>query len=327
MNKVPVLGTIGAAYGFTFGRFLTVLGVVWLPYLLLYGFIFGVPMLAGTNMIDLIFSQFTNPQPLTPWYVLGLRVLPFIIGAIITVGALERALGLASGPTFFYFSLGKPVWRMLGAEILALVFFIFAAIVAAIAGGILAVVVAIAMAAAKVSEGAVAGVAVCVMVLLIIAAIVYFALRLLFLLGPVVVAEKRIGLERTLELSKSNAWRLFLIVLGVLLPFLVAEMIIGAVVLMPLIPEFVKFVHTMPAMHMHENMPPVEVFDFTRKFFGDMMKAFGPYLYVWLAVGLIFRVIFTGLMAGASAAAYRALVPETPQSAPNEIPPSEPAPA
>ena len=331
MNKVPVMATIEAAYGFAFGQFLAVLGIVWLPYLLLYGFIFGLPAVLGTNFIDLMLSPFsTNPLPFAPWYMLGVRVLPWILTAVAQVGVLERALRLRTGVEFVYFSLGKPVWRMLGAWLLGIIFFVLALIVITIAGGVLIAVVTITASSNKVLMGA----AIALLVLAIVVAVFYFVLRLFFLLGAVVVAEKRIGIERTVELSKGNTGRLFLIALAILVPVLIIEAIVGGVMLASSFPALSHLMQTMPSLHTDEGQNPLpEVMAHIQTVVHTIFDAFGPYLYVWLAVALLIRVLVAGLFAGAAAHAYRALVPpgspeaEHAEPAPPAEPPMQPEPA
>ncbi len=330
MNKVPVLATVEAAYGFAFGRFLTVLGVVWLPYLLLYAFIFGVPAALGTDFLDLMFSQFTgNPNPFAPWYMLGVRILPLIIAAIIQVGVLERALGLKTGPVLAYFSLGKPVWRMLGAWILAFIFSIIAIIVIGVIGGILIAIAALAASSNKL----VMGLAIAVLVAAIVVTVFYFLLRLFFLLGAVVVSERRIGIERTVELSKGNVGRLFLIALAIFIPVLIVEMILAAIFLASAFPVLAHLAHTLPPIHADEQNPVPQIMAHMGIMMHTLLQATGPYLYVLIAIGFLFRVLVIGLLAGAVAHAYRALVPPaSPEVRPEEPappaePPMQPAPA
>ncbi|GEM_PF-522657 len=325
MNKVPVMATIEAAYGFAFGRFLTVLGVVWLPYLLLYGFIFGVPAALGTDFLDLMFSPFGgNPNPFAPWYMLGVRFLPWIAAAIIQVGVLERALGIKTGPALAYLSLGKPVWRMLGAWILAAIFFIIAIIVIAVIGGILIAIAALAASSNKL----VMGLAIAVLVAAIVVTVFYFALRLFFLLGAVVVAEQRIGIERTVELSKGNVGRLFVIALAIFIPVLIAEMILAAIFLASAFPALSHLAHTLPAIQAGEGQNPFpQVMAHMSIMMHALLRETGPYFYVLVAVGFLFRVLVIGLLAGAAAHAYRALVPPgAPEARTGPTPPAEPPP-
>lgn len=329
MNKVPVMRTIEEAYGFAFGRFFTVLGVVWLPWVILYGFMFGVPMLFGTSMLNLLFYQFDSQAPaFAPWYVLGIRVLPYLIGAMVTAGVMERALGLVSGPTFFYFSLGRPVWRMIGAWFLAFVFFMFAVLIAVIACvavvAVSALLVGAGMDKAPSSGGIWAGLIAAIVVIGIVVGLIYFALRLLFLLPAVVIAEKRIGLERTLQLSKGNAWRFFLIALGIILPFIVAEIVLGGILIGTRLPQLISAFQTLP-IPKHSDPTPDQIGAIMRGIFATLFNVYGSMLYVLGAIFAVLGIFAAGLKAGASSAAYRALVPEAPmpQSEESPAPPPE----
>jgi len=44
MSKIPVFGTIGRAYGFTFGNLATIIGLIWLPMAILVALQYYVAM-------------------------------------------------------------------------------------------------------------------------------------------------------------------------------------------------------------------------------------------------------------------------------------------
>ncbi|HEX3809440.1 MAG TPA: hypothetical protein VHW02_07035 [Rhizomicrobium sp.] len=309
MNRIPVGSTIGAAYRFALGHFLAILGVMWLPYLLLYGFVFGVPLAMHTNALDLMLSQLNDPDLAARLYMLGLRFLPYLVGAIISVGVLRRALGLASGPSLVYFSLGKPVWRLVAAQFIAMILFGIAAFVIILCCALVVGLVALVALADQSIMGLVVGIGAAVAVVVALGAMIYFAIRLLFLLGPVVVEQQRIGLEQAWRLSKDHAGSLFLVALGALLPVMILEMAIGGALLFPKLPALISLMHTLPVPPHGDDISQQQVVELVRQFFGDIAKVYGGYLYGTILFTFVFGVIFTGLRAGASAFAYRALVP------------------
>src|SRR5580704_202146 len=131
MNKLPVGETISGAYGFAFADFLSVLGIAWLPHvifvLLIAGIIYGLaPELPG----QLMRGEFDDSVFYTLRRIAGLIwLVGLVVQAMVTVGLQKKALGNMPGPTFFYFSLGAPVWRMIGATFLALLAYIVIVIV------------------------------------------------------------------------------------------------------------------------------------------------------------------------------------------------------
>ncbi len=121
---------------------------------------------------------------------------------MVTVSLQKKALGNMPAPTFCYFSMGAPVWRMIGATFLALLAYIVIVIVT------IGITAALAVAATK--FGPHFGEAIAV-ILGIIASFwaIYAAVRLFFFLPAVVVAEEQIGLVRAWELGGGNFWRIF----------------------------------------------------------------------------------------------------------------------
>ena len=216
MHKIPVGETISGAYGFAFAGFLTVLGTVWFPYLLLIAIDAGAVYLIAPDLpAQLMHGNIDMSFVYSLHRVRGIFTLvSFVIGSMITVGLQQRALGQVQGPTFFFFSLGAPVWRMLGAYFLAIVAIVFISVITVAITTVLCI--------AAVHHIQHFGIAIAV--ILGIAAfcwIVYACVRLTFFLPAVVVAEQDIGLIRAWELGGGNFWRIIAVAFVVFVPVLI----------------------------------------------------------------------------------------------------------
>ncbi len=283
MAKIPVEHTISSAYSFAFRNILTVIGIAWFP--------FALVIAIGAGLVLLMVPGLAAPGGPSPAAIAGLiAVAPLIIvayvvaNAMVVVGIMRRALGLAEGPVFAYFSLAAPVWRLIGATILVglLVF-----VVVAVEVGVIAAIIA---AASNGNNGALGFLA----AILIIAACVwtiYFVVRLSFFLPAVVVAEGRIGIGRSWELGKGNFWRIFVVWLAVAIPVSMA-----ASVLMQAI--YGNAMMGLVLANQGENADPMALLNGMVQIF----VAYAPYLIV---IQLLQIIIMSGLTNGAIAAAYR----------------------
>ena len=211
-GKVPVERAITDGYGFAFGRFLSLLGTVWLPYLVFILLSFALVWLIAPDLPQRIAMQdidLPTAMRLVRLAVL-ISILGFITGCMVTAGVQREALGLQPRPVWFYFSLGAPVWRMAGAFFLAgIVIFLIALITSGVC-------VAIWFAAGRLGGGG------WIVRLLDVCAgaafLIYVMIRLLFFLPAVVVAEGTIGLERAWILGGHNFWRILIVCIAIVLP-------------------------------------------------------------------------------------------------------------
>jgi hypothetical protein len=242
MGKIPIGKTIGEAYDFALGRYLPILGVIWLPLALLVAaeyFVLVPYFLRVFEFVQFALQHAKDHHPVPPPematmrpYIWSVDALAVVVSIWIQVGIAKTALGLRTGPLFAYIPVGLDELRVIGAYIV---------FIALVYGGFLgfAIVVGIgvALGAALVSGGAfdfsamgstapwIFG-AIAAGILAIFAALIYVQIRLLFLLVPATVAEKRFGLWRSWELSRGNFWRIFVVGVGTLSPLLAFEFVL-----------------------------------------------------------------------------------------------------
>jgi hypothetical protein len=131
--------------------------------------------------------------------------------------------------------------------------------------------------------------------LLIYLWLLYAFVRLTFLFLPATVAEHRIGIVRSWELTRGNFWRIFLIGIIVLLPVFVIGL---CFVLYVLGPNYIGFV----MQHANDQAT-------IRAYAMEHVAASMQNLPFLLLVGLVVNPVLYGLMIAPAAFAYRALVP------------------
>jgi uncharacterized protein YjeT (DUF2065 family) len=292
MNKIPVGETISGAYGFAFADFLSVLGIAWLPHvvyvLLIAGIVYG---LAPELPNQLMHGQFD----ITTLYALRrigglIWLIGIVVQSMVTVGLQRKALGEMPGATFFYFSLGAPVWRMIGAVFLAIIAYV---IIILLTAGVTAALV---IAAIKFIAGFGKAVGV-ILGIIAVCWIIYAAVRLFFFLPAVVVAEGQIGLIRSWELGGGNFWRIFAVCFVVFVPVAIGFGIIQNALIGPFLPPDLM-------THFRPNMTPDQFGEFYVSILKDMFQAMRAALPLIIVLAIIRSIVFLGLGNGAVAKAY-----------------------
>lgn len=281
--RIPVGQTIGQAYNFALGGFFKILGVMWVPYVVLIGILAVIGKLRNAGVL----TPASAPQGTAN--VIVLFVFLFAAAILLFVqaqGVILEALGQRRGTKLLYFSLDKPVWLLTAALITTTV-----ALAAAIMA-ILFVVGAIGT-AIRVSGGAIQNtldakigitIALGIVSTVFFCTFLYVAIRQFFLLAPVIVAERHLGIRRSWKLSDGNFWRMLTIYLAVVLP---AAAVNFAVLL------------AVPRMSGSGALQQG----------GAANLISGHNIWFTLLYVLAFSTLLCGLVYGAQTFAYRALVP------------------
>ncbi|HWA02862.1 MAG TPA: hypothetical protein VG819_04960 [Rhizomicrobium sp.] len=308
MAKIALERTIESAYRFAFTKFLSVLGVLWLPLLAVCALIAAVAYFAWgdiSRLSDMATRVAYLPDTgdaltsrrldtlLAFWGMAarfgGLIFLAVVLArAMVTVGVLRKALGLHDGPVFAYFSLGAPVWRMAGAMILATI---------VIAASVLATIVAAGLllwANQYMPDSA----RLLIRAIVIAAAIcwtIYMALRLVFFLPAVVVAENSMDLTRAWRLGGGNFWRMVIVLVAVVLPVMIVSGIVSNAIFGTYL-----WMQIRDAVLSGQSVPP-------GRLFSSLAQSLGAIWPAWAVFELIYLALLTGLGLGAVAAAYRSV--------------------
>lgn len=232
MNRIPVGATIAHAYRFAFGDCLKILRASWIALALQFVLSFFMVQRMTGFMTSLMARDPSAIGQIGPL----LLIYPFaIILFLVQITAVtELALNPGKPVGLFNFPIGKPTWRMAGAFIiatLAIAAFLLAFVIAVFTLGFIVKMAGL--------SKAVAAIAFLLVVLVGYGGVIYVVCRFYFLLAPVTVAEERIALGRAWKLTSRNFWRIFLIILAIFVPVMIAEyaVIFAAVGLPPVLPH------------------------------------------------------------------------------------------
>ncbi|HEY1632994.1 MAG TPA: hypothetical protein VGF56_16875 [Rhizomicrobium sp.] len=232
-TRLDIAQAVTRSYRFTFARYGALLGIVWLPGLLLIAVFAWAVMPGITSMGEVIQYRSPNPSIVDP--VMAPDFARFALGDLsilcayvwIGMGVVGEALGLRKGSRLVYLP-GLDELRLAGA------FFILFLIAYLVTSGLVLILVlagARAMAAFGGTLPAFAlsawrGPALFPFVLLIVCveiAAVAILVRLTFLMLPVALAEHRVTVVRSWRLMRGNVLRAIAVALLSFLPVFVLE--------------------------------------------------------------------------------------------------------
>ncbi len=225
MSKIPVGATIVHAYRFAFRDFFRILSVMWLPLAVMWlpGLLLQQRMMALSTQMAM--RDYSGLRELLP-FLLPFYLVCFVLMFMQFIGIARLALGLPMTSRWFYFSLGRPVWRLIGSMLLLFVAVIVGGILTGLGNVLIPILLGLLSRAVNFPPftatmafvGAIA-------MLTIWCGYFYCLVRLPFLLLPVVAAEEEgFALGRSWTLGKGNFWRVFLVLLAIMMPFLVLEL-------------------------------------------------------------------------------------------------------
>lgn len=220
MRQLSVLGVVREAYVFTFVHLGAIIGVIWLPMVIITiaGFfatqhyaaevtravVAGNPAAAGPAMLALLFY--------------GLAKLAFT--AMMYVPVAQLALGQRQGGAMVHFVFGALEWRLFRA--------MFGLILFLLPPALLMVAVGQNVMAGDIAGNALQTLAAELLFLLLYGALVVVMVRIGGLLVPVAVAETAPALTRSWTLSSGNFWRLLAVVVMAAGPLLLTTLAIEA---------------------------------------------------------------------------------------------------
>jgi hypothetical protein len=160
-------------------------------------------------------------RDLWPFFIV-FYLLALVLIFMQIIGIAQLALDRHKGPVWFYFSLGKPVWRLIGSALLLVVAILVGGVAVMLGGFVLGLVVGlISKAVNNHLFGMGAAILTGLTIFVLWCGYFYSLIRLTFLLAPVVAAEEEgFALGRGWTLGKGNFWRMFAILLATVGPFL-----------------------------------------------------------------------------------------------------------
>ncbi|HWA92422.1 MAG TPA: hypothetical protein VG889_20460 [Rhizomicrobium sp.] len=292
-SKIPVGRTIARSYGFAFGNLVNNLGAIWIPVAILYALTYFFQKQYMAALLNVGTRDPGSIAAAMPFLLCATVV--FVLLFVPQVAALAKeALGLRKGNAFLQFPFGADAWRLIGAYLLFYVVLIVIYILLIVASLVLGIVAGSVGDHVPTAAAGLIGIAIA---LFVVGAILYITVRMSFLLPPVVVAEQRVSLIRGWELTKGNFWRIFLIVVVLILPFAIAEGI------------YVHYVYGdafLPPLH----ATPEQLDAFMRhqqEINRAVMARTQQYWFLYYPVALLVSLVMLGLFSGAAAFSYRVL--------------------
>jgi hypothetical protein len=282
MKKIPVIETIKAAYGFVFTYLGAIIGLIWVPMVVVTVLGFFVEQRYYNAAADALASN--NYARLGPSAIslFCYFVAAILLYAVMFVPVTQLALGQRKEGARAHFALGAAERRMFRALAGFAAFLFLPAMIIAYLSNLAAAMTARGQAPSLLAAGGVE-----VLLVLSCFALAYVGLRLVFLLPAVAVHDDSAALPRAWILSGGNFWRILAVVLATLGPVAIAGAAIQLVLQGPsaVMPHFANS-SAMAAAQLHQiaqHMPVAKGVDF------------------------LVAPLFLGLSAGASAFAMRAL--------------------
>jgi len=297
MKKIPVGPAIVHAYRFAFRELPALVRLAWLPLgiTLILNILLAPQMMALSRGLP---TRNFSGVTMAWWLLAPLYVVAMIAAFMQFTAIFQYALGRpeAGRHRWFYFSLERPLWRMIGA------FLLFGLTMAALAVVYLLAVIAIGLLfglgfrAAHMSDIAIKTVAGLDVLLAFIAGYcggIYCAVRFGFLLFPATIALERVALFQSWLTSHHNFWRMFGISLAVFLPVL-AVMLLALYMLgaFPPIPPGVSNAQIAAL----QNAASTAIF-----------ARMQSYWYLYYPANALLSLVIAGLAAGTQSFAWRAL--------------------
>ncbi|HEY1632597.1 MAG TPA: hypothetical protein VGF56_14875 [Rhizomicrobium sp.] len=297
MKKVAVGPTLSASYSFVFENYLRILGVVWFPIALLFAMMFWQFVPAMANMP----VPAPGADPAAMLSSLGqiflFELVAFLLIPLLCCGITKLALGRALRWPFFYVAIDGDYWRLLLSYFLVGLIFFGIVFFTSLLVGIVVGVVAVSMSGGHPDPGQLQqnmGALRLVVAIPIYGVMIAILIRFGFLLAPIVITERKLGIGRNWNLTRGNFWRIFVVVLGVLIPAIVLSA--AQYVLLAALGG--------PSMNLAQSFGSPEA---QMALSRNMMRLYATYWYVLVAAGLLFAPLFYGLFLGAAAFIYRDL--------------------
>lgn len=206
MARVPVVATIRDAYSFTVSNLGGIIGLIWVPMLLLTVMGFFSLHRYYSDFIEAMSGGSTAALGPSMLMMIGYLIAALLMQAIMYVSVVQLALGQRTAPAIAHFAFGLAEWRMFRAFL-------------AFVGLLLALMIPV-----FVIGGAVLGTAggrgyqMLVLVVLVYGIILLSMPRFLALLPAIAVGETVPVLRRAWQLSAGNFGRLLLILIAIFGP-------------------------------------------------------------------------------------------------------------
>lgn len=276
MTKIPVAETIRFAYDFAFGQIGAIIGLVWLP-LIIVAFLQFLPYALGTAYSAAGGS--TAEAAGATLINLAFSTTALVLYSMNFVSVTRQALGLRQGAASVHFSLAWPEWRMFVGIVACGLILTAAMGLYLMLGSLLYSQSGSPLVEIAAGVYAVAG----------LCALVWFTLRLVFVLAPLIVVEERVDIVRTFLLMRGNVWRALAVALAVTVPLLIVQCVAVGMIAGP------SFFAPLPVD--------------TAAALAQRFRELDQHMPALIGLALLLTPFQLGLTLGASSFAFRTLVP------------------
>lgn len=282
MKKLPVLATIREAYGFVFLHLGAIIGLIWLPMILLTVTGFFVMKRFLEAMAGVVASgnaEALGSEGLGPLFFM---VASLLLVAMMSVPVTQLALGTRKQGALVHFSFSITEWRLFRSAV-GLAGFVF----------LLLLMLGVAAGLMQHSTGGPAAAARSMALLLVLffAVVLYLAIRFAILLPALAVNENGSLLPRAWKLTAGNGGRIFLVVISAIVPVWLLSVIAQAVLEIALGRSEIFAAGANP----------------TTATMAEQVNMLVRQLPLIWGVNFMVAPLFLGLLLGAGAAIYRAL--------------------
>jgi hypothetical protein len=220
ITRIPVLATIRDAYAFAFSHLGGVIGLIWLPMVVLTVSGFFTAQRLNAEALDALAGKISPTAGLSLLLMLSSFILTLLLLAMMQVAVLQLAQGVRKQTAVTPFAFGAPERRLFGA------FLAFAGAVVVIVGLVMNVALLL-LAGAHLPDMT----SVALLDLSIYGSIVFAAPRFLVLLPAIAAFEEVPSLRRAWSLSAGNFWRLLAVLVGIFVPIFVLFLVVEAMLL------------------------------------------------------------------------------------------------
>lgn len=278
MARVPVVATIREAYVFTSTNLGGIIGLIWIPMVMVTIMGFFTFQRYYNDVIQAMASGATATLGPTMLMMLGYIIAALLLHAVMYVAVVQLAMGTRTAPAWAHFAFGAEEWRMFRA------FLAFAGLLLAVIIPILVIGTA-ATGAPGTPSPAMAG-----LVLLVYAVLILAVPRFLSLLPAIAAAENVPVLRRAWQLSTGNFWRLLAIMAGIFIPLLIVMGLLQ--------------------LALGGRLPSVPAGDEQARMMAGLLRA-RETLPIVSGLGFFLSPLLIGLFSSASVSAWRVLKTET----------------
>ncbi len=220
MKKLPVIAVIREAYDFTFANLGAIIGLIWLPMVLVTVGEFFVSQQYGPQIAAALAAGDPNAAGTAAvvMFLFALAALAFY--AMILTSVTQLAMGQRQPGAMLHFTFGALEWRVFRTLFGVTLFLMPGYLLLAVSGS------------RAPGGGAITpqGAAAMLTTAALLCALIYFAVRLTGVILPVVVSDGKAVIVRAWTLSAGNFWRLLGVMAGVVVPLYIVMLFAMAVV-------------------------------------------------------------------------------------------------